>query len=297
MTTNLSGFTFIKNGLSLGYPIKESIQSIAPLCDEVIVNVGFNNPECTDDDGTWDYLSKEFKDSKFKFLKSWWDPEVTSRGLILSQQTNIALKACQGKYCQYIQGDEAIHEDDFHKIKLGMEKLDQNEEAQGLIFQYNHFYGNTNILKKTRNTYRREVRLIRNGLGIKSFLDAQGFKTADDQKLKCFETQARIFHYGWARNSILMNKKNKAFNKLYHGEAHEEADFSYERIWGLREFKGSHPAVMKSWIESNKETLDILSLPMTFEWKNIGLAISDGLESLTGYRMGEYKNFKKIGNA
>ena len=33
----VSGFTFIKNGLSLGYPIKESIMSIEPLCDEIII--------------------------------------------------------------------------------------------------------------------------------------------------------------------------------------------------------------------------------------------------------------------
>ena len=35
----ISGFTFIKNGISLGYPFVESIQSIAPLCDEVVIMV------------------------------------------------------------------------------------------------------------------------------------------------------------------------------------------------------------------------------------------------------------------
>lgn len=297
MSKYLSGFTFIKNGLTLGYPIKESIESIAPLCDEVIINVGFDDEACTKDDGTWDYLNQNFKGDKFRFLKSWWDPKVTSQGLILSQQTNIALEACEGKYCQYIQGDEALHEDDHKVIEANLKELDQKQEIEGLIFQYRHFYGSPEILKHTRNTYRREVRLIRNGLGIKSFLDAQGFKTKNDQKLKCLESGARIFHYGWARNSMLMNKKNKAFGKLYHGEGHEEKDFHYERIWGLKKFQETHPQVMKNWIESNKESLDILTLPLSFEWKNVGLAISDALESLTGYRIGEYKNFKKLGNA
>jgi len=46
MPTNLiSGFTFIKHGLNLGYPIKESIESIEPLCDEIIINVGYDDPE------------------------------------------------------------------------------------------------------------------------------------------------------------------------------------------------------------------------------------------------------------
>ena len=45
----VSGFTFIKNGLTLGYPVLESILSIEPLCDEVIVNVGFEDEQCTQD--------------------------------------------------------------------------------------------------------------------------------------------------------------------------------------------------------------------------------------------------------
>ncbi len=296
MSSNLSGFTFIKNGLTLGYPIKESVESIAPLCDEVIINVGFDDPECKRDDGTWEYLQKNFPDKKYKFLKSFWDPELTSRGLILSQQTNIALAECQGKYCQYIQGDEAVHENDFDHIKKGLMHMDQDKEVLGLIYQYRHFYGSPQILKHTRNTYRREVRLIRNGEGIKSYLDAQGFKGPNGEKIKCLETPARIFHYGWARKSQLMNEKVKAFNKLYHGNDHESKEFNYQRIWGLKSFEERHPLVMEKWIADNQENLDILALPLAFEWKNVGLAISDALESLTGYRIGEYKNFKKIGS-
>ena len=35
----VSGFTFIRNAIKLDYPIVEAIQSILPLCDEVIVAV------------------------------------------------------------------------------------------------------------------------------------------------------------------------------------------------------------------------------------------------------------------
>jgi len=37
MNQSTSGFTFIKDGLNLGYPIKESIQSISDLCDEHVL--------------------------------------------------------------------------------------------------------------------------------------------------------------------------------------------------------------------------------------------------------------------
>ena len=64
----ISGFTFIKNGLSLGYPIKESIECIDPICDEIIINIGFDDPECQKDDGTREYLQKHFTGPKYKFI-------------------------------------------------------------------------------------------------------------------------------------------------------------------------------------------------------------------------------------
>ena len=36
----VSAFTFIKNGQLLGYPFLQSIQSILPIVDEFIINVG-----------------------------------------------------------------------------------------------------------------------------------------------------------------------------------------------------------------------------------------------------------------
>ena len=85
----------------------------------MIINVGFEDEDCTKDDGTYEYLRDNLTGKKYKFIKSWWDPNISSQGLILSQQTNIALSQCKGSTCQYIQGDEAIHEDDLQNIESG----------------------------------------------------------------------------------------------------------------------------------------------------------------------------------
>ena len=92
MSKQISGFTFIKNGLTLGYPIKESIESIDPICDEVVVNVGYDDPECQKDDGTYDYLRDHFKGDRYVFLKNQWDPTERSNGTVLATQTNLALQ-------------------------------------------------------------------------------------------------------------------------------------------------------------------------------------------------------------
>jgi hypothetical protein len=292
---NISGFTFIKNGLTLGYPILESVQSIEAICDEVIINVGFENTDLSIDDGTYDYLRDHLKGDKYKFVKSWWNPAIMSKGLILSEQTNIALSHCSGKYCQYIQGDECIHEDDLQKIIAGTTELDANESISGLVFKYLHFYGNVDTYKYTRSLYRREVRLIRNHVGIKSWLDAQGFRDKNDAKIFAKLVDATIFHYGWARQEQVMNKKVKVFDTFYHGiDNDRKYNFKYERSWGIKKFKKTHPKVMNHWIENHRNPIDLMKLPMTLDWNVPGLVFTDTIEKITGYRLGEYKNYKLV---
>ena len=136
MLKKISGITFIKNGLTLGYPIKESIESILPICDEVVINIGFDNPELKGDDGTWDYLNDHFKGSKFIIQKSWWDPAKRKDGLVLSEQTNIAIKAATGDYIQYIQGDETLHEQDHQNILNKIEILDKRSNILGIVIKH-----------------------------------------------------------------------------------------------------------------------------------------------------------------
>ncbi len=298
MSKKISGFTFIKNGLTLGYPILESVLSIESICDEVIINVGFEDVECTQDDGTYEYLRSHLKDPKYKFLKSWWDPSIRQSGLILSQQTNIALQACSGDFCQYIQGDECVHEDDLKYIIEGVERMQKDQNIDGLIFNYMHFYGNVDTYKYTRSLYRREVRLFRNNRGLVSWLDAQGFRFPNGSKMRAELIKARIFHYGWARAEQVMKQKVQIFDTFYNGLSQNKEtakkSFEYQRNWGLRKFHSTHPTIMKEWILKNKNPIDLMSLPLTLDWNVPGLMITDALEALTGYRLGEFKNYKRL---
>ena len=42
---SISGFTFIRNGVELGFPFEASIRSILPLVDEFVVVVGKSNDD------------------------------------------------------------------------------------------------------------------------------------------------------------------------------------------------------------------------------------------------------------
>ena len=39
----LAGFTYVRNGFDYGVPFLESIQSVLPICDEMIIAVGDSN--------------------------------------------------------------------------------------------------------------------------------------------------------------------------------------------------------------------------------------------------------------
>ncbi len=288
---HVSGITFIKNGLSLGYPFIESIASLEPLCDEVIINIGFEDQELTKDDGTFQLIRQTYTHPKFKIIKSYWDSSIDSGGLILSQFTNTALASAKGDICLYLQGDEIFHEEDYSLIQDDLLKLHNSPRLEGIVFHYHHFYGNTDIIRHTRTSYRAEVRAIKNNRHIQSWKDAQGFRNSEGKKIICFHSEGRVFHYGWARSAPLMDKKVKIFSKLYHGKSFEDQDFHYQRVWGLKKFKGTHPQVVKKWAIENHNSIDLLAFPLKFEFKNLRLMLSDLVEALTGYRIAEYKNY------
>ena len=107
----ISGFTIVRNALKFNYPAVESIQSILPICDEFIVNVG----ESEDDTLK---LIKSINSPKIRIIQTKWD--FSEGKTVLSRQTNVALKECKGDWAFYLQSDEVIHEDDLPVLKNKM---------------------------------------------------------------------------------------------------------------------------------------------------------------------------------
>ena len=91
-----------------------------------------------------------------------------------------------------------------------------------------------------------------------------------------------------------MKDKVEEFGKLYHGREHKSDDFQYRRHWGLHPFQETHPKVMQKWIEDHRNNLDIMGLKMEWDRDTLGLMVSDFVEKLTDYRIGEYKNYRLL---
>jgi hypothetical protein len=170
-------------------------------------------------------------------------------------QTDIALKGCSGDWCLYLQADEVIHEKYLPVIEKRCAQLLADPEVEGLLFGYKHFWGDYWHYQAGHGWYQREIRIIRNSIGISSHLSAQSFRK-NGEKLKVAQVEAEIFHYGWVRPPQLMQNKKKALDTIHWGKEKITAKYSnaplkfdYGPLDRLAVFKGSHPAVMAERIK------------------------------------------------
>jgi hypothetical protein len=300
----VSGFTLIRNGTEFDYPYLESLRSLLPLVDELVINVGI---------GTDDTLQKvqQFAETeghgKVKHFESRWpldDPEKKKSGLILSEQTNLALEKVTGDWAIYLQADEVFHEADSSALLTAMKQAQSDPGIEGLLFDYVHFYGSFEVIQETRSAYRREVRAIKTRSGARSVGDAQSFRKADGSKLHVARSGARVFHYGWVRTPEAMKEKTYFMDQLYHGAPsnknaathtpHTGTNYLYKRMWGLRSFRGTHPKVMGARIRSKGWHWDLKNSPLAWKASDLKKVILDTFERLTGIRLFEYRSYRLV---
>jgi hypothetical protein len=243
----ISAFTFIKNGQILGYPFIESIQSILPIVDEFIINVGLS------DDNTLE-LIQALDDSKIRIIQTQWNDLMTDRGYVYGQQKMIAQFSCTGDWAFYLEGDEVVHENDLQKIKETCQRHLHNENVEAITFDYYHFYGNTNSYLDSPGWYRREARIIRNS--IRTYAPDGLFwlvltKNKVGRYPRSAHSDAQIYHYGWARTEEQMNLKSGQVQR-YWNKRHTAIDYTQRDQKIIKEFKGTHPALMKDYLSPEK---------------------------------------------
>jgi len=250
----ISGFTFVRNGVKLDYPFIESIRSLLPLVDELVVNVPKSEDETL-------ARVRAIGDSKLKIFESDWDESMREGGRILSLQTNRALEQCQGELAIYLQADEVLHEADYPAIRAALRLYADRTEIDGLSLRFIHFEGGYRAVNPFR--YRRQVRIVRNNGSIVSEGDACGFRRADGKPMRVKKIKPRVFHYGWARPLEAMQAKNRELERLYHDDGYIEKKYDQDRRHAFRDlaaclpFRGSHPAVMAERIAGADWQLDL----------------------------------------
>jgi hypothetical protein len=287
----VSGFTFVRNAIKFDYPVVEAITSILPLCDEFVIAVGKS------DDGTLNLISS-IKSSKIKIIETVWDDSLREGGKVLAVETDkaFAVISPDTDWAFYIQADEVVHEKYHPAILESMKKWKDDARVEGLLFNYVHFYGSYDFIGDSRRWYKREIRIVKYNKDIRSFRDAQGFRLGD-KIIKVKAVDASVYHYGWVKPPELQQAKQENFHKLWHDDYWMEKNipktdqFDYSKIDSLALFKGTHPAVMKERIKNKNWSFDFDPTKKKFSLK---VRFLYWIEKKTGWRIGEYKNFRMI---
>ena len=245
---SISGFTFIRNGVELGFPFEASIRSLLPLVDEFVVVVGKSND---------DTLARihAIDSPKIRVIETIWNERMADRGFVYAQQKMIAQFACTGDWAFYLEGDEVVHEAELANIRASVDKHHSNPAVEAFVFDYFHFYGTPDFVANSPAWYRRECRLIRNT--IRSYApDGQYWLiTADHKKGRNPQAalaNAHIYHYGWVRSNEAMQKKLDQVSKFW---SHGAPTIRYSEFDAqvLQPFMGTHPELVKPWLESSAE--------------------------------------------
>jgi hypothetical protein len=283
----VSGFTIVRNAVNLDFPLVESIRSILPICDEVIVNVGWSEDDTLG-------LVRGIGDPKIRIIESEWD--LSKKNFVFGVETLRAMRACRYPWGVYIQADEVLHEDGARALRAAIERDDGDPRVEGVLVRYLHFFGGLDTIATNRRWYRYEVRAVRldPALDVRPYQGAQGFRVGPGlRKIRARLTEAAMFHYGWARPMRAIRAKRDVTRSFF---PHKQPDSVPLLPWmpGLRHFEGRHPAVAADWVRARQHDPERRIGPRFFHWKHLRHYVSNVIERLTGRRVFEFRNYKRV---
>jgi hypothetical protein len=280
---SIFGFTLLRNGVKYDYPFVASLNSLAGIAEKIFVALGKS------EDTT---LQEIEKIAQVELVHTIWDESLRSGGLILSQQTNVALDALRLNLTNniahswgiYLQCDEVLHQEDMELIRSDIERADK-EGADAVAFRYLHFWQEHDAIAINKKWYPHELRAIKLDSTIKSWGDAQSFTNCK----KIFYSEARIFHYGHVREAEKYLLKKADILKLYHLDQklqkykNREKRFD-EQTLTLR-YCGDHPQWMKE---------RIINLGGTWQFPQVEEVLINGNKANFSKNIIERINAKKV---
>ena len=243
----VSLFTFIRNGVKLGYPFVESIRSALPIADEYIVAIG---PSDEDEEDATLRSIEAINDCRIKILKVRWNEKMQTAGFVYGQQKMLAQSQCMGDWAFYLEADEVLHERDLETIKDSMQRHLVDDKVEALVFDYVHFFGSPNYQAVSPGWYKRAPRIIRNSVRTVACDGLFWNVIVNNQKMRWPRAAlagAKIYHYGHVRPLEAMNKKQESVERYWNKIPRRLARYQIDTR-ALRKYTGEHPEIMRDWL-------------------------------------------------
>jgi len=252
----LGASLFIHNGLKYDYCLKESIESVLELCDEVVVL------EAESDDGTLDFLHKMSVDNpKLKVFDHgiWECAPHFSRLAILANQARELLTS---EWHFMIQADEVLHESSFPIIRRAIREDEGFDTFRcsriNLFRDFNHYVRFDSDRKPCNDVI---VRLARQN--IEAYGDAESLMPSNVSDKHV--SNILLFHYGMVRKKDCLLEKSIAMQswffedrgvdpqlvemKAKYGEVRPEEILPNSE---LAELEWAHPKFTSRWVKERE---------------------------------------------
>jgi glycosyltransferase involved in cell wall biosynthesis len=246
---SLAGLICVRNGNELDYCWKEAIESMLPICDEVVVCDG----QSTDDtqDMIRDWMKRE---SKIKLCVYDWPNPIGDIEFWVNW-LNYARGHVSCDFYIQLDADEVLHEKSYDDVK-GFLKLGR---ASARCIRWNFWKDARHLIPSGECLARDVCRIAPKNVWLPS--DGQHPKGAEMVTMSR-QTKIEIFHYGFLRKRDAYFQKSKSLHRMFFNtydprltQAELAGGNWMERIEGvewsnrLDAFTGSHPVVMASWLK------------------------------------------------
>lgn len=256
---SLSGLVPIRNGLSLDYCFQEAIQSLLPVCDEVVVADGES------DDGTQELLREwATRESKLKLCVYPW-PNPVGQIDFFVEWIQYGRRHCCSTHICMLDGDEILHEDSYDAVlEYARRKPAHTLRCRRLNFWKDHRH----LIPPGVCLGHEVIRLAPQSMWLPS---DGAHPLGVDAVMMAVNSRIQIFHYGFLRRPDAYFAKSKLLHGFFFGTYDDRltqaeaatagggnwmtAIKSVEWTDRLVPFDGTHPKVAHEWLRSHGYSL------------------------------------------
>lgn len=215
----ISGLMILRNAVKLGYPFRLAIESMRPLCDDIVISW---DPTSEDETGSqvWDIVRSGSMSTamqpatQFRVMESEWDM-TNHRGhsnCEISIQTAQALEGATGDWVLSLQADEVLHEAEIAPLRKVIEIAD-SKGITGIELQRLYFYGS---LEKVREDWTLWLlRLFKRGCWKPDVDGAMRFDPIG-QQIRMRTEAARMFHYSRIGDPQQIADRVRNLDRFFH---------------------------------------------------------------------------------
>jgi len=261
----LSVVTTCSDAITKEYYLKELIESVWEIADEIVIIVGDKyyggqNIQLQSLETT-DLLYKYFKNYMYKKIHIYFNPWQKRMGCMMGRlQRSLAISHASMNYIMLLDADEIVHEKDYNKIRKCLE-LGHTAYAWHTI----HFYRDYNTIKIPGDGwYDYRANLFKNNSYIFDGHDSNnGYQgtvyatMADKERDRrylpliehpdCKKTSIEVMHFGHVRSDKVYLQKTNEINASYHPHYRDKTELMWD-LTNIKKFEGTHPKVMKERI-------------------------------------------------